>query len=166
MNKKQIPKRFLIKIHIFPCRLKWHINIHPKQPRYQCRWQEYYCQTTEYSHNLILNTKVQESLLYSLNCTFNTVIVMGYAVYHELEHNLLLFVVLVVFLEFLQENGFLLHVNLKMGYLIFGVEDALDEGLAFDVVDGHSDFDDVAGVDNQLLGVREDAKQSVVNNRE
>ena len=53
-----------------------------------------------------------------------------------------------------------------MGNLVFGIENSLNEVLSFNVVDGHGYFNDVARVDDQLLGVREDAQQSVVYDRE
>ena len=91
---------------------------------------------------------------------------MSDSVNHELKHNLLLFVILIIFLQFLQEYSLLLHVNLKMRNLIFSIENALNKVLPLDVVNSHGDLNDVPGIDDELLGVGQDAQQSMVYNGE
>ena len=96
------------------------------------------------------------------DCPFYRVIVVCHPIYHKLKHDLLCFVVFVVLLELLEERGLLFHINRKMSYLVFRIENALNEILSFDVVDCHGVFDDVSGVDDELLGVGHHAEEGKV----
>ena len=49
-----------------------------------------------------------------------------------------------------------------MSYLVFRIENALNEILSFDVVDCHGVFYDVSGVDDELLGVGHHAEEGKV----
>lgn len=91
---------------------------------------------------------------------------MGDSVDHELKHNLLLFVILVIFLQFLQEYRLFLHINLKMRYLIFSIKNPLNKALPLVIVNSHGFLNDVPRIDDELLGVGQDAQQSMVYNGE
>lgn len=52
-----------------------------------------------------------------------------------------------------------------MSDLIFSIENPLYKVLPFNIVNGHCVLNNVSRVDNQLLSIGQDTKQSVVNDR-
>ena len=71
---------------------------------------------------------------------------MSNSVNHKFEHYLSIVVIFERFLKVFEELCFLLHVDLKVGYLVFGVEDSVDEVFTLHEVDVHGVFDDFSGV--------------------
>ena len=80
-------------------------------------------------------------------------IIVCYSVNHKLKHYLLLFVINVILLNFLKEGLFLFHINLKMCYLVFCIEDSLDEALSINEMSRHGVFKNITRIDDKLLSV-------------